>query len=310
MLSASGTAYDARGVALSRISYGAGCTDAFYPTFAGVQTCTLAFSAIVSREAVMQAKPLVVGTPDTAVLTPTFVDNAGLIIADDAATNFQTCLYASSTSQFHQAVSIIDPHLKLTVFHPYTNLVKYNAPSASCTLSGYSVSNTPLAGIPPNFYLGVNSIISPSDTVSVGYDGAFESAKPLMLASTADDNTPLPMLAFTPIIVPKNAVTLAGASGAAQTLTVPVPAGYNSAVSLSVGTCLRPSATIAFPGSTAVSQPTNVSSAPLVSVSPASAVPSSPGASVTFTVSSAGATGACILTSSADASVYGAVVAW
>jgi len=325
LLSAVGTAYDSHGVVVSqRLNNGtAACGNPFstvkplpgsFPV--RLETCTIPFAGVISVEAISQAQPLIAGTPGSTAIVPTFVDPDGFVIADDPASSINTCLMASTGDQVHQGISFADPHLTLATTHPYISLTVYHQPMGGCTDgSVIDVSNTPLTNPQPPTYLGVNALLSPSDTMSLAYDGIAEAPTTATFSAVIAPVTAAPAyngpsLTYTPIIVPKNYVTIP-TSGTSQTLTVPVPVGYSGAVSISVTSCLRSKAVAAFPGFSTAASSTNATASPLVSVSPASATPATPGASVSFTVSSLGAdTGACTLTSTADATTYGAVVAW
>ena len=318
-ISATATAFDSHGAIVSNIENAAFCEDPFHSSahFAQITTCSLPLSGIVSFEAVVQAKPLVAGTPQNIALTPIFTDPDSFVLSDDAVTNVNSCFLTTNSDPFHQTMTFNDPHITLSTNHPYFGLTQYHLQYAGCSGgTGAAVSNTLLAGPQPANYLGVNALLSPSDVVSLAYDGTLEAANPLTFKATI---VPImaaasagPTLTYTPIIVPKTYVTIPNVA-TPQVLTVPVPAGFAGSVSLAVSNCLRAAVVVAYPGSSTGGAPTsNVTAAPLVSVSPASVVPSSPGSPVSFTITSLSnaGTGACILTSSADASVFGAVVAW
>jgi len=276
---------------------GSACYNSTIPTQATDAGCVVVLGGVVASMTYTQAAPIVAGAAANVAIETTFTDAAGYVLSDPASSGYASCLLGSQ-QQIGISTFLDDPHLAVSVSHPYETTGSSGGTSYAYCYGGDGFPTT--------------AIDAPSDAVTISSDGTLETPSSISLAVVPSyvatgPATPWqsnPVLSFTPIIVPPNYVTIASPSAAAQNLTVTPPPTYSGPVSLDVSGCVLSS--VSSTGSAA----SNAAPSALVSVSPASAI-STAGSAVTFAVSPTGAgTGACTLTSTADGSQFGAVVAW
>lgn len=239
-----------------------------------VTACTFTLGGIVATATIYQTAPLVAGTPATMTMAGTFLDGTGAqIVGSD-------CLAAgNATTSGPIAYVALGTPAGLTV----------QSGSPSCMASNLAAGSQSQ---------GINQ---PGAQVTYAYAGP-ATIPPITFEPETTFMAPPGYVQYTPLVVPSPAVTI---SGAPATLVVTPPATFTGSVTLAVSHCLLADVLVPSDGSTA----TNVPALPLISASPAN-LTSTLGSPVTFTVSSTGAAGVCTLTSSADGSTYGAVVAW